>query len=84
MQDSTSTNNVAKRTLPVVYPHTFDVACFSHTLDYFNPILLDSLIPGLLKLLWKEKTGKAVGSYSASRLWSKWEVMLQVCQYFEM
>ena len=35
-----------------------------------------------MKLLWKEKTGKAMGSYSAIRWWSKWEVMLQVCQYF--
>ena len=45
MWDSALTNNVAMQTLAVVYPHVFDVACFSHTLDHvgsnFNsPILL--------------------------------------------
>ena len=95
MRDGASTNNVAMRTLAVVYPHVFDVACFSHTLDRVGshvntPILLEFINSWIslfshsskVKLLWKEKTGKAMGSYSATRWWSKWEVMLQVCQYF--
>ena len=95
MRDGASSNKVAMRTLKVVYPHVFDVACFSHTLDrvgsHFNmPVLLEFINSWIslfshspkVKLLWKEKTGKAMGSYSATRWWSKWEVMLQVCQYF--
>ena len=95
MRDGASSNNAAMRTLNVVYPHVFDVACFSHTLDrvgsHFNtPVLLEFINSWIslfshslkVKLLWKEKTGKAMGSYSATRWWSKWEVMLQVCQYF--
>ena len=95
MRDGASSNNVAMRTLNVVYPHVFDVACFSHTLvrvgSHFNmPVMLEFINSWIslfsdspkVKLLWKEKAGKAMGSYSATRWWSKWEVMLQVCQYF--
>lgn len=79
MRDGASTNNVAMRTLAVVYPHVFDVACFSHTSNrvgsHFNtPILIEfknswiSLFShsSKVKLLWKEKTGKVMGSYSAT------------------
>ena len=96
MRDGASSNNVAMRTLNVVYPYVFDVECFSHTLDrvgsHFNTPVLPEFINSWtslfshspkVKILWKEKTGKAMGSYSATRWWSKWEVMLQVCQFFE-
>ena len=33
MHDCASTNNVALRTLKVVYPTVVDVGCISHTLD---------------------------------------------------
>ena len=40
VRDRASTNNVAVRTLTIVYPKLLDVGCFSHTLDrvgeYFN------------------------------------------------
>ena len=74
MRDGASSNNVAMRTLNVVYPHVFDVACFSHTLDrvgsHFNtPVLLEFINSWIslfshspkVKLLWKEKTGNGNG-----------------------
>ena len=33
-------------------------------------------------LAWKTKTGTAMKTYSATRWWSKWEVMKQVLEYF--
>ena len=34
------------------------------------------------RLLWKERTGRSVCGYSATRLWSKWEVMNQLLDLF--
>jgi len=34
------------------------------------------------KLLWKEQTGRAVASYSATRWWSRWEVYHQLLLLF--
>ena len=34
MRDRAATNNVALRTLKVVYPNIVDVGCFSHTIDH--------------------------------------------------
>ena len=34
------------------------------------------------KLWWKERTGKAMASYSTTRWWSNWEVMSQVMTFF--
>ena len=95
MRDGASSNNVAMRTLNVVYPHIFDVAYFSHTLDrvgrwFSTPNLIEYINTWIslfshspkVKLLWKEKTGKVMGSYSATRWWSKWEIMHQVLQFF--
>ena len=33
MRDSASVNNVAIRTLSIVFPKVLDIGCFSHTLD---------------------------------------------------
>ena len=33
MRDRASVNNVAMKTLSVVYPNLLDVGCFAHTLD---------------------------------------------------
>ena len=46
MRDRASTNNVAMRTLMIVYPKVVDIGCFSHTIDhvggYFKtPVLND-------------------------------------------
>ena len=85
-------------TLQTVYPKLLDVGCFSHTLDrvgeYFNiPILSEFTSTWIMmfscnpkvRLLWKEQTGRAMGSYSATRLWSRWEIMKQLMvQYPEI
>jgi hypothetical protein len=33
MRDRASVNNVAMRTLSIVYPNLIDIRCFAHTLD---------------------------------------------------
>ena len=35
-----------------------------------------------VEALWKEQTGRAMSSYSATRMWSHWEVQNQVLQQF--
>ena len=38
-----------------------------------------------VRLIWKEQTGRAMGSYSATRWWSRWEIMKQLMvQYPEI
>ena len=34
MRDRVSVNNVAMRTLQIVYHHVLDIGCFSHTIDH--------------------------------------------------
>jgi len=95
MRDRASANNVAMRTLKVVYPKLLDVGCFSHTLDlvgnYFKvPNLTEFLTYWLqlfshsvkCKFLWQELTGKAMATYSHTRWWSKWELMSQILVQF--
>jgi hypothetical protein len=81
MRDGAATNNVAVRTLKVLYPHCVDIGCFSHTFDRVGekiqmPVLeeflsawisLFSLALKTRKALWFEQTGKSIKSYSASR-----------------
>ena len=98
MRDRAATNGVAVRTLKIVYPNLLDVGCFSHTLDrvgehFIVPILSEFITLWVsmfshspkARLLWKEQTGRAMGSYSATRWWSKWEIMQQLMiQYPEI
>ena len=87
MRDGAAVNNVAMRTLAVVYPKLLDVGCFSHTIDrvgqHFKTHILSEFSTSWImlfshspkaKLLWKEQTGKVMISYSATRWWSRWEV----------
>ena len=89
VRDRAAVNNVAMRTL-AVYPKLLDVGCFSHTIDrvgqhFKTPILSEfstfSHSPKA-KLLWKEQTGKVMISYSATRWWSRWEVLHQLLLQF--
>ena len=95
MRDRAATNNVALRTLKVVYPNIVDVGCFSHTIDHvggkFETSVLDEFISTWISLfahsyktkaLWKEQTGRAMKSFSATRWWSRWEVIQQVLEQF--
>ena len=95
MHDRAACNGVALRTLKVIYPQLVDVGCFSHTLDLVGEkfsvphlsaftiwwISLFSHSPRS-KLLWKERTGRAFEGYSATRWWSKYEVMRQLVELF--
>lgn len=91
MRDRASVNNVAISTLKVVYPYLLDVGCFSHTLDHvgekFVVVNLSEFITSWIILFshsfkartaWKEQTGIAIKTHSATRWWSKFEIIKQV------
>ena len=95
MRDRAATNNVALRTLKVVYPSIVDIGCLSHTIDHvgekFETPVLDEFISAWISLfahsyknkaIWCEQTGRAMKSYSATRWWSRWEVVEQVLEQF--
>ena len=95
MRDRAAVKNVAMRTLAVVYSKLLDVGCFSHTIDrvgqhFKTPILSEFSTSWIMlfshspkaKLLWKEQTGKATISYSATWWWSRWEVLYQLLLQF--
>ena len=95
MRDSASTNGVTVHTLKIVYPNAIDVTCFSHTLDrvgeHLNIPVLQEFTSSWIsmfshspkaRLTWKSQTGRAMVSYSATRWWSKWEVMQQLLVQF--
>ena len=95
MRDRAAVNNVAMRTLAVVYSKLLDVECFYHTIDrvgqhFKTPIISEFSTSSIMlfshspeaKLLWKEQTGKAMISYSATRWWSRWEVLHQLLLQF--
>ena len=95
MRDRASTNCVAMRTLKVVYPHLLDIGCYSHTLDHVGEKFVTPHLDEFGKawvgifahspkarLLWRERTGRSIATYSETRWWSRWEVLKQVMQYF--
>lgn len=95
MRDRASTNNVAMQTLKIVYPSIVDIGCFSHTIDHVGshfdtPTLNDFITLWIslfshspkTRLLWKSRTGRSMSSYSATRWWSKWEVIKHVMLSF--
>ena len=95
MRDRASVNSVAMKTVKIIYPNTIDVWCFSHAFDrvgeHFNIPTLTEFIGNWLslfshsikaKFLWKQQTGRAMVSYSATRWWSKWETFKQLMLQF--
>ncbi len=95
MRDRASVNNVAVRTIKIVYPQVFDIGCFSHTLDlvgeHIKTPILDEFMKTWIgifsrspksKLAWQTKTGLTPPSYSKTRWWSKWEVIKHVHDTF--
>ena len=94
-KDRTSVNEVAVRTLKIVYPSLLSVGCFSHTIDrvgvHFSTPNLSEFMTSWISLfshspktriLWRDQTGKSMATYSATRWWSRWEVVEQVSIQF--
>lgn len=95
VRDGAAVNGCALRVVKALYPKLLEVTCFSHTIDlvgsHFEVPTLDQFIQWWIqlfsrsaaaKLRWKERTGVAMRSYSATRWWSKWEVINQVLTHF--
>ena len=94
MRDSASVNSAALCIVAVVYPSFLDVCCISHTLDPVGDkfrvptVSLFFTLWGSLfvhspkvrvRAKWKERTGRAMATYSR---WSRWEIMQQVLELF--
>ena len=92
MRDGAASNGVAVRTLTILYPKVVDIKCFSHTLgEHFEIPILSEFISLWIsvfshspkaRMLWTEETGTSIKSFSATRWWSKWEVMDQLMTMF--
>lgn len=95
MRDRASVNNVAMQTVSVVYPFLVDIGCLSHMLDHVGenfktPILTEFMHSWIslfshspkTRLLWKSRVGHSMATYSATRWYSKWEVVKMVMLYF--
>ena len=95
MHDRASVNNLAMSFVRVMYPSILDIGCFSHTLDNaggkFNTPTLNEYLTAWIRLfslspkarlVWRDRTGIAVKSYSKTRWWSKWEVAKQLMELF--
>ena len=95
MHDRAACNGVALRTITIVYSSIVDIGCFSHTLDLVGSKFVTTCLSSFMvswislfshspkaMLLWKERTGLSYKGYSATRWWSKYEVMKQVMDLF--
>ena len=95
MRDRARVNDVAMRTISVIYHRMMDVRCFSHTIDHvgerMTTPIIDDFIKGWIglfahspkaRLAWRTQTGLSVPSYSATRWWSKFEVIEQFHNMF--
>ena len=76
MRDRAASNNVAMRTIKIMYPDVVDIGCLSHFLDlvgqHFNTKHLSEFMTSWVslfshstkaKLLWKTQTGKSMAIY---------------------
>ena len=92
MCDCATTNNVALRTLNVVYPNVINI---SHVLNIVGEkfqvpnlsefmtcwVSLFSHSPKAL-MVWRAQTGWPMPGYSPTRWWSKWELMKHIMELF--
>lgn len=95
MKDRASVNEVAIRTLKIVYPTLLSIGCFSHTIDrvgehFLIPNLSEFITSWIslfshspkTRILWRDQTGKSMATFSVTRWWSRWEVIEQVAVQF--
>ena len=95
MRDGASVNGTAMRLVSVMYPNALDIRCLSHLLDLvgdkFQVPTLNHFMTLFISLfshsprakaLWKNKTGRSMASYSATRWWSRWELYQQLLVQF--
>ena len=91
MRDRASSNDVATRTVSLLYPRLLDAGRFSHTIGYvgghFHTLTLSEFGMAWVSLfahspktrmLWREQTGRSMSSYNATR----WEVYKQLLVQF--
>ena len=95
IRDRAFVNDVAMRTIKVVYNELLDVGCFSHTLNHVGermntPILHDFCNAWIAlfsrsprsRLLWRTQTCLSAPSYSSTRWWSQFEVIHSMLKTF--
>ena len=95
MKDGAAVNHAALEQVKFFFPQLLDITCFSHTIDnvgkHFEFRVLHRFSQlwvsmfshsAAVRLAWKTRTGTAMKTYSATRWWSKWEVLKQVLEYF--
>ena len=95
MRDRASVNDVAMRTVSVIFNRMMDMPCFSHTIDHvgerMNTPILDDFTKVWIslfshspkaRLTWRTLIGLSVPSYSPTRWWSKFEVVHQLHNTF--
>ena len=83
MHDRASVNEVAMRTVKVLYQNLLDIGCFSHTLDHvgehMKTPILDEFVKAWIGMFtrspktrtrWRQLTGLPPPSYSITRWWS--------------
>ena len=92
MRDCASVNEVAMRTVSILYNQIIDVGCYTHSLDHVGehkktPILdeFSTSWIGSVKawLSWRTQTGLTFLSYSPTRWWIRYEVLHQVVNAFD-
>ena len=91
MRDRASVNNVAMRTVSVLYNSMIDIGCFSHTLDHvgenMNTPILNEFTKHWISLFShspkvRSRTGFSSPSYCATRWWSRFKVIHQMHNRF--
>ncbi len=82
------------RPLKIVFPLIMDIGCFSHTFDhvgdFMTPVLSEFTSTWIslfshspkVRFLWRFQTGHSMHTYSATRWWSRWEVMKAILVTF--
>ena len=95
MHDRASVNEVAMRTVKVIYQNLLDIGCFSHILDRVGENMKTPILDEFLKAWvgmftrspktrarWRALTGLPPPSYSVTRWWSRYEVLAKLMSTF--